>query len=58
MPSKSKAQHRLMEAAAHDPAVAKKTGIPQSTAKEFASSTTTTKGLPEKKGSSGGKGKK
>jgi hypothetical protein len=57
MPAQSKAQHRLMEAAAHNPDVAKKVGIPQSTAKEFAASTPTTKGLPEHKGS-GGKGKK
>jgi hypothetical protein len=36
MPSVSKAQHRLMEAVAHDPAFAKKTGIPQSVGKDFA----------------------
>ena len=36
MPSKSASQHRLMEAVAHNPAVAKKTGIPQSVGKEFA----------------------
>ena len=35
MPSKSKAQHKLMEAAAHSKAVAKKTGVPQKVAKEF-----------------------
>lgn len=49
MPAKSKAQHRLMEAVAHDPKVARKTGIKQSVAKEFAKSTKSTKGLPEKK---------
>lgn len=35
MPSTSAKQHRFMEAAAHDPAFAKKAGISQSTAKEF-----------------------
>lgn len=36
MPSKSPAQHRLMEAAAHNPAFAKKAGIPQKVGKDFA----------------------
>ena len=31
------AQHRLFEAAAHDPAVAKKSGIPADKAKQMAS---------------------
>lgn len=35
MPSKSKAQARLMAAAAHNPAFAKKVGVPVSVAKEF-----------------------
>lgn len=35
MPSRSPAQARLMAAAAHDPAFAKKAGVPQSVAKEF-----------------------
>lgn len=35
MPSKSKAQQRLMQAAAHDPAFAKKVGVPQKVAREF-----------------------
>jgi hypothetical protein len=35
MPFKSKAQSRLMHAAANDPAVAKRTGVPQSVAGEF-----------------------
>lgn len=35
MPSKSKAQHNLMEAVAHDPGFAKKAGIPQSVGKDF-----------------------
>ena len=36
MPSKSKAQHRLMEAVAHDAGFAKKVGIPQKVGKDFA----------------------
>lgn len=35
MPSKSPAQARTMAAAAHNPAFAKKMGIPQGVAKEF-----------------------
>ena len=35
MPSKSKAQKHLMQAAAHNPAFAKKVGVPQKVAKEF-----------------------
>lgn len=35
MPTTSPAQHRLMEAVAHDPAVSKKTGIPQSVGREM-----------------------
>lgn len=35
MPSKSAKQKRLMQAAAHDPAFAKKVGVPVSVAKEF-----------------------
>lgn len=35
MPSKSPAQKRLMDAAAHDPAFAKKVGVPQSVGKDF-----------------------
>jgi hypothetical protein len=35
MPSKSKAQRNLMAAAAHNPAFAKKVGVPESVAKEF-----------------------
>jgi hypothetical protein len=35
MPSKSKAQARLMAGVAHSPAFAKKVGIPQSVGKEF-----------------------
>lgn len=36
MPSKSPAQHRLMEAVAHNAKFAKKVGIPQSVGKDFA----------------------
>ena len=36
MPSKSKAQKRTMQAAAHNPAFARKVGIPVKVAKEFA----------------------
>ncbi|EDY2030020.1 hypothetical protein GTB64_004462 [Salmonella enterica] len=36
MPSKSKAQHNLMEAVAHNPQFAKEAGIPQSVGQEFA----------------------
>jgi hypothetical protein len=35
MPSKSKAQARLMQAVAHNPKFAKKVGIPVSVGKEF-----------------------
>lgn len=35
MPSKSAKQHRLMEAAAHNPEFARKVGVPPSVAKEF-----------------------
>lgn len=37
MPAKSKAQYRLMQAAKHNPKVAKKMGIAPSTAAEFVS---------------------
>jgi hypothetical protein len=37
MPSVSGKQHRLMEMVAHNPAAAKRTGIPQSVGQEFAS---------------------
>src|SRR5574343_278712 len=35
MPSKSKAQHKLMAAVAHNKSFAKKVGIPQSVGKDF-----------------------
>lgn len=36
MPTVSAAQHNFMEAVAHNPAFAKKTGVPQKVGKEFA----------------------
>jgi hypothetical protein len=39
MPSKSAKQARAMRAAAHDPAFAKKVGIPQSVAKKYVKTT-------------------
>lgn len=36
MPSKSPAQHRLMQAVAHNSEFARKVGIPQDVGKEFA----------------------
>ena len=36
MPSKSPAQHRLMQAVAHSKEFAKKVGVPQKVGKEFA----------------------
>ena len=35
MPSKSPEQARMMAAAAHDPAFAKRVGVPQSVAKKY-----------------------
>jgi hypothetical protein len=51
MPSKSKAQANMMRAAAHNPAFAKKVGVPQSVAKEFADADDKrgTKKLPARK---------
>lgn len=36
MPSKSPAQHRLMEGVAHNPGFARQVGVPQSVGQEFA----------------------
>ena len=47
MPAKSPAQKRLMDAAAHNPAFAKKVGVPVKVAKEFSSES---KGLKFKEG--------
>lgn len=49
MPAKSKAQFRLMQAAAHNPDVAKKTGVSKSVAKEFISATKSPSKLPDHK---------
>ncbi len=49
MPAKSKAQYRLMQAVAHSPKLAKKTGIPASVGEEFAEATSSYKKLPERK---------
>jgi len=50
MPSVSKAQKRTMGAAAHNPAFAKKLGIPVKVAKEFNKADTgSKKKLPERK---------
>ena len=35
MPSRSGRQHRLMEMVAHNPAAAKRVGVPQSVGKEY-----------------------
>jgi len=47
MPSSSAKQHRFMEAVAHNPAFAKKAGVPQSVGKEFSNAD---KGKTFKKG--------
>ena len=44
MPSKSAAQAKLMAAAAHNPAFAKKVGVPVKIAKEFNKADTKKKG--------------
>ena len=49
MPAKSAKQKKLMDAAAHSPAFAKKVGIPSKVAKKFSR---TSKGMEFKKGSS------
>lgn len=51
MPSKSKAQANMMRAAAHNPAFAKKAGVPQSVAKDFSAADEKrgTKQLPARK---------
>lgn len=47
MPSKSPEQARLMRAAAHNPAFAKKAGVPVSVAKEFVAADKRIKGASE-----------
>ena len=46
MPNLSKAQNRFMQAAASNPEMAKKLGIPQKVAKEFVKETKSMKGKP------------
>ena len=49
MPAKSQSQARLMQAVAHSPEFAKKTGIPQKVGKEYASATVKAlRSLPER----------
>jgi hypothetical protein len=48
MPAKSKAQFKLMQAVAHNPKIAKKTGISKSVGEEFVSGTKAPKKLPER----------
>ena len=56
MPSTSAKQHRFMEMVAHDPAAAKRVGVPQSVGKDFAAAD---KGKSfAGKGKSTGQGKK
>jgi len=54
MPSTSKAQRKTMQAAAHNPAFAKKVGIPVSVAKEFNQADNKNKGILKR---SAGRGK-
>ena len=49
MPSKSKKQHNLMQAVAHNKDFAKKVGIPQSVGKEFTMEDAAKKLYPAKK---------
>jgi uncharacterized membrane protein len=49
MPFASKAQARFMYAAAKDPKMAKKLGVPQKVAKEYVKESKSMKKLPEKK---------
>jgi hypothetical protein len=49
MPAKSAAQYRLMQAVAHNPQVAKQTGIPQSVGQEYAAATPSPGKLPAHK---------
>lgn len=46
MPATSKAQLKFMQAAAHDPKIARKAGIKQSQAREIAKSTKSPSKLP------------
>lgn len=50
MPSSSGKQHRFMEMVAHDPAAAKRVGVPQKVGKEFAQADKGKKFAGKKKG--------
>lgn len=50
MPSKTTKQARTMKAAANNPAFAKKVGIPQKVAREFAAADKARKGKPRGRG--------
>ncbi len=55
MPSKSKAQKRLMAAVANNPKFAKKVGVPQSVGREFANADKRNKDMPSKYNSTANK---
>ena len=55
MPSKSKAQKRLMAAVANNPKFAKKVGVPQSVGREFANADKRNKEMPSKYNSTANK---
>ena len=55
MPSKSKAQKRLMAAVANNPKFAKKVGVPQSVGREFANADKRKKDMPSKYNSTANK---
>lgn len=48
MPSTSEKQHKFMEAVAHNPAFAKKAGVPQKVGKDFAAADKAKKSRSEK----------
>jgi hypothetical protein len=55
MPSKSAAQHRLMEAVSHNPKFAKKVGIPQSVGDDYAAADAKAPKFKAKSGKSRGR---
>ncbi len=57
MPSVSGKQHRFMEMVAHDPAAAKRVGVPQSVGKDFAMADLGRKFSPKPKPKKSGKRK-
>jgi hypothetical protein len=50
LPATSKAQARFMNMIAHSPEMARQAGVPQSVGKEFSTSGSRYKSLPERKG--------